>query len=280
MSIENRRKRVRRRSLGAAVTAASLALWSMGVGAHDTWLSAEQRAVRAGTSLELLMTSGERFPTLGSLIAPRRIATSACRQGSETLSLKHAKREPKALRLSTKTPTNDPVTCWVQLEPRTLALNESTVAHYLDEIDAPLSVRDVWKAAKAPRRWSETYAKNAKVMVPGALKGPGTAADPVGLKLELVLLKDPAAAPSDGKLPVVVLLDGKPREGLSIALTGEHDGPIQRQRTDAKGSAVFKLPQAGRWMMSATDLVAVDASKGEWESQFSTLVFDIPATSR
>jgi len=279
MSIEKRLKRVRRHSVRAAAVA-TVALWSIGVWAHDTWLSAEQPAVRAGTSLELLMTSGERFPTLGSLIAPRRIATSACRQGSETLSLKHAKREPKALRLSTKTPTNDPVTCWVRLEPRTLELNESTVAHYLDEIDAPLSVRDLWKAAKAPRRWSETYAKNAKVMVPGTLKGPSTAADPVGLKLELVLLGDPAANPSDGKLPVLVLLDGKPRDGLSIALTGEHDGPIQRQRTDAKGSAVFRFPQAGRWMLSATDLVAVDASKGDWQSQFSTLVFDIPATSR
>lgn len=261
--------------------AISLALSSMAVCAHDTWLAAEQPAVRAGTSLELLMTSGERFPNLGTLIAPRRIETSACRQGPDIIPLKHAKREPKALRLSTKTPTSDPVACWVQLEPRTLELNESTVAHYLDEIDAPSTVRGAWAAAKSPRRWSETYTKNAKVMVSGTLKeGASTVEAPVGLKLELVLLKDPAMTRSDGSLPVLVLLEGKPREGLSIALTGVHGGPIQRQRADASGRAVFKVPQAGRWMLSATDLIAVDASKGDWESQFSTLVFDIPSTSR
>lgn len=278
MDIGTGPKSVQRRVLRVAA-AISLALSSMAVWAHDTWLAAEQRAVRAGTSLEFLMTSGERFPTLGSLIAPRRIETSACRQGADIIPLKHAKREPKALRLITKTPTSDPVTCWVQLESRTLELDESTVAHYLDEIDASSTVRGAWAAAKPPRRWSETYTKNAKVMVPGTLKeGPSTAAAPVGLKLELVVLKDPTATPSDGSLPVLVLFDGKPREGLSIALTGEHDGPIQRQRTDASGRAIFKSPQAGRWMLSATDLVAVDASKGDWESQFSTLVFEIPVS--
>lgn len=81
-------------------------------------------------------------------------------------------------------------------------------------------------------------------------------------------------------MPVLVLLDGKPREGLSIALTGEKAGKPQRLRSDAQGRVSFPMPKPGRWMLSATDLVARDAGKGEWESQFSTLVFEVPATLR
>lgn len=273
-------KNLPRRVLEAGAIA-SLAVSSMAAFAHDTWLAAEQRAARAGAVLELLMTSGERFPIPGSLIAPRRIESSACRQGAGTTALKPAKREPKALRLSTKTPTGQPIICWVQLEPRMLELNESTVAHYLDEIDASSTIRDAWAATKPPKRWSETYTKNAKVMVPGSInERASAAAAPVGLKLELVLLIDPVVPAADGTLPVLVLLDGKPREGLSIALTGEQDGPVERLRTDARGRVVFKLPSPGRWMLSATDLVAIDAFKGDWASQFSTLVFDVPAHSR
>lgn len=152
-----------------AVTSIVFALMALPACAHDTWLSAEQRRVTTGGSLDLLMTSGERFPTLGSAISPQRIDNSMCRQGARSLPFRPPRSEPKALRMSIVTPSDGAVACWVQLAPRTLKLAEATVAHYLDEIDAPQAVRAAWATAKPPKRWTETYTKNAKLLVPGAM---------------------------------------------------------------------------------------------------------------
>lgn len=50
----------------------------------------------------------------------------------------------------------------------------------------------------------------------------------------------------------------------------------QRARSDAAGRVSIARPAEGRWMLSATDLRSTDAQQGAWESEFSTLVFDVP----
>lgn len=264
------------RRLGKTLAMLALATATALAAAHDTWLATEQRGVDAGGELSLLMTSGERFPILGTVIAPSRIERAACRQGASTVAFKPPRREPKALRLSTQPIEAGAITCWVVLAPRSLELKETEVDHYLDEIDAPVDVRSAWERAARPRRWIETYAKHAKVTVPAAAAGSvGPAEAPVGLKLELVVGKDLSEGRIDTDLPVLVLLDGKPRAGLSVALTGEGPGAPQRQRTNAQGEAIFAAPTSGRWMLSATDLGPAPSRPGEWESQFTTLVFEI-----
>ena len=249
--------------------------------AHDTWLASDQRVLSNGAELNLQMTSGERFPMLGSVIAPNRIARSACQQGAATFDFKPGRREPKALRLTATPPEAGAVTCWVQLAPRTLELKEAEVAHYLDEVDAPTSVRQAWENAALPRRWVETYTKNAKVVVPAETASKGLpSGPPVGLKLELVLRADLSAGRSVGDFSVQALLDGRPQAGLSVALTGEGPDKPQRARTNANGEASFKAPGLGRWMLSATDLRPAEQRPGEWESQFTTLVFEILSEGR
>lgn len=239
--------------------------------AHDTWLAAKAATVQAGVPVTFEMTSAEHFPTPGSAIAPERIERAACRQGGTAVPLQTGDKAPAVLRLRATPATAAALTCWALLKPRTLDLAPDKVAGYLDEIDAPQAVRQAWQSG--PRRWRETYTKNAKALLPGA--APDTqAGTPVGLPLEFVLQTDPAASPA--RLDVLVLHGGKPLPDLSVALSGGSGTP-QRQRSDAAGKASFGMPAGGRWMLSATRLWPTDAAQGQWESQFSTLVFDVPA---
>ncbi|MGE0332688.1 MAG: DUF4198 domain-containing protein [Ramlibacter sp.] len=240
--------------------------------AHDTWLAATTRAVQPGAALFFDITSAEHFPRPGTSIAPERIDQAACRQAGATTALQTGERGKAALRLSLPNPGPAAATCWVLLKPRTLDMSPGKVAEYLDEIDAPPSVRQAWQSGA--RRWHETYTKNAKAMVPGAARD-AAGQVPVGLKLEFVL--QTAAAGSPPELAALVLRDGKPLAGLSVALSGESGGAPRRVRSDAAGLVRFPAPAAGRWMLSATDLRPVNAADGVWDSQFSTLVFDVPA---
>ncbi len=249
--------------------------------AHDTWLASEARTVQARAEIRLDMTSAEHFPVAGTSIARDRIGLADCQQGTTHFTLEAGFRGAKTLRLAAPAPAAGAVACRVQLKPRALDLDTSKVAEYLDEIDAPAAVREAWKTSPEPRRWNETYTKNALVTIPAA--APGTAlgqppSPPLALELR------PQADLSDGKsgttLPVLALRDGKPMAGLSVALVHESGGPPQRLRTDAQGQALFHIGKPGRWMLSATDLWPLNAAEGRWESQFSTHVFEVLAVGK
>lgn len=265
-------------SLARSVAVLALTAACTSALAHDTWLAAEQRSVQAGAALHLDMTSGEHFPVPGSSIARDRIGHAACQQGATPFPLEPGRRGAKELRLDAKPPAAGGVTCWVQLKPRPLDLSADLVALYLDEIDATADVRATWSAMPAPKRWNETYTKNAKVIVPAVSSPPTSAAAPHRLTLEFRPEADLSAGQLAGPLAVRVLRDGQPLAGLSVALASEAGGTPQRQRSDAQGRVVFATPAPGRWMLSGTELRSLNAKEGTWESQFTTLVFELLPT--
>lgn len=246
------------------------------VRAHDTWLSAEQQVVSAGQALRLSITSGEAFPVPGTAIAPDRIELAACTQDGVPFELAAGRRQAKVLELRATSPAATGVSCSVRLAPRKLDLDITQVPHYLDEIDAPQAVREAWKASPEPRRWLETYSKNAQVVVPGRAGRTRTAAElPSGLKLGFVVDQDLARGSVKGPLGVSLLRDGKPLAGVSVTLSAQTGAAPQRKRSDQNGRVSFPQPGPGKWMVSATDLRVVEPSQSRWESQFATLVFEV-----
>jgi hypothetical protein len=246
------------------------------VRAHDTWLSAEQTVVGAGQTLRLNITSGEAFPVPGTAIAPDRIELASCMQGSARFELKAGRRQAKVLELRATPPAAGGVSCIVRLAPRKLDLDVGKVQHYLDEIDAPSTVREAWKASPEPKRWMEIYSKNAQVIVPGRSGRDGTAPGlPSGLTLGFFTDQALAQGSVSGPLGVTLLRDGKPLAGVSVNLSAHAGGQPQRQRSDQNGRVSFAQPAPGKWMLSATDLRLVDAGQSRWESQFATLVFEV-----
>ena len=261
--------------LGIVITLAPFAL-----SAHETWLDASQRSVDKASTIVFRMSSGEHFPTLQSAIDPNRVETASCRQGGAPSSLEVGRPTAKSLTLSTRPATRGALTCWVQLRPRNFDLALDKVEAYMKEIDAPEAARKAWESMPQPRRWNETYTKNAKVIVPMAA-GPSAAAPrPVGLKLEFVPASDLSTGRLEGPLGLTVLREGRPLGGLAVALWSERKGEPVWRTSDAEGRVSFDAPSPGRWMVSGTDLRVVDARAGKWESQFSTLVFEILARQR
>jgi hypothetical protein len=264
--------------------ASSICSFSIAASAHDTWLWSIQRTVTPGATLNLEMTSSDIFPLVDSGIRPERVAKSQCIQGGEKFALtpiapvKTDKPEYKVLALTAQVPSAGGVTCYSQLYPKILDLALNKVEVYLNDIDASAETRAASAASPKPKRWVESYTKNSKVIVP-APAGTQTPATykptPVGLGLEFVPEIDLTTGEVPTNLPILVLRDGKPLAGLSIALSSERGIKPSRIRSDKDGRVVFAAPAAGRWMLSATDLNLVNAKKSIWESQFSTLVFEV-----
>jgi uncharacterized GH25 family protein len=101
---------------------------------------------------------------------------------------------------------------------------------------------------------------------------------PLGLPLEIVLERNPYAAP-DGELPVRVFFEGQPLAGALVKLTAlEHDAsPVEERRTDSSGRASFSLTRRGNWLLNVVWSEPVTTpSDVDFDTIFSSLTFGFP----
>jgi uncharacterized GH25 family protein len=147
---------------------------------------------------------------------------------------------------------------------------------YLDEIGAPEVIRQQWANAKTPRRWRELYTKHSKTFVrAGEAQSDHSWAEPVGMRLEIVPEKDPTTLRVGDELAVQVLKNGTPLGGFSLGIVSARDAKGKIQKTDAKGRATFRLDRGGRWLVRVTELRKSSRSGLDWESDFTTLTFQV-----
>ena len=115
--------------------------------------------------------------------------------------------------------------------------------------------------------------------------GDGVGQDrPVGLKIEIVALRNPYTNDPDDGMRLQVLLDGQPRPDVQVEV---FDRPIGSQepaqitlyRTNANGIAQFSLSAGREYMVDNVALVALQpASEGDpvWRSLWAHLTFAVP----
>lgn len=241
--------------------------------AHDTWLLPAK-----GAPERLQLTSGMQFPQPD--YAPKVDRVERAWGGAEgrVAPLPKPKRGRQALEFRAAL-GSAPAAYAVQLWPKTLVMDPTEIGHYLDEIHAAPELRARWQQQPAPRRWNEEYRKHAKALWHGAAGPcPGLAAQPLGLGLELLIDADVCALRAGATLPLRVLDAGAPKPGLVIALVGADGREVAHVATDAEGRARLSLPSTGRWLLRATDLRPATADRPEldWQSDFTTLTFEVP----
>jgi len=243
--------------------------------AHDTWLIPDHFEVAPKATVTLDLTSGMAFPKLEMGPKRERVQTAPCRLAGRTFELSDISAGPNSLRLKSELSEAGVATFWVNLPPKSIELKSAEVQEYLDEIDAPASVRKQW-AEMTPPRWRELYTKHPKTFVRvGDPTADGSWAEPVGMALEIVPEKDPTALREGDEFPVRVLKDGAPYPEFSVNAVSEGETKGETRKTDSTGRIVFTLNKAGRWLLRGTDLRKSAKSDADWESDFATLTLEV-----
>jgi uncharacterized GH25 family protein len=244
--------------------------------AHDTWIIPDKFQIAPGDIVIVDLTSGMAFPALDVAPKRERVHGVMCRLAGRTFELNDFEAAPNSLRIKGVMPGAGVAALWVSSPPKEIELKPDQVHEYLDEIGAPEMVRQQWASAKEPRRWRESYRKNSKTFVRvGDNKIDMSWREPVGMFLEIVPEKDPAALHAGDDFPVRVLKDGKPLAGFSLGIVAEGDAKGSIQKTDAAGKVSFRLNKSGRWLLRGTDLRKSTKKDVDWESDFTTLTIAV-----
>lgn len=244
--------------------------------AHDTWLLPQRMHVAKGTRVQLDLTSGMKFPFLDTAIKPERVESARCRLNGKTFDVAERAAAPKSLQFNVTLLDEGVATIWVELAPKSLELKPSQVEEYFAELNASRELRMIWARAGKDRRWREAYVKHAKTFVRvGTTAGDESWKEPVGMTLEIVPEKDPSTLRANDRLPVRVLKNGEPLANFSLGIVREGNTFPGFARTNVAGRASFRLARKGRWMLRGTDLRQSTKPDLEWESDFTTMTFEV-----
>jgi hypothetical protein len=232
--------------------------------------------VKRHSKVLLDLTSGMSFPRLETSIKADRIDAARCRLNGKMDDIATRMSAPDSLLFEESFNDAGIATCWVDLKPRQLELTEKQVEEYFAEIDASPSVRQSWANMKAPKRWREIYVKHAKTFsYIGATRKDQSWSEPVGMSLEIVPGKNPAAIKPGEAFPVKVLKDGAPLANFPVSIVFAEDPHSEVQSTDNDGVATFKIARPGKYLLRGTNLRPSTKPDVEWESDFTTLTIQV-----
>lgn len=97
-----------------------------------------------------------------------------------------------------------------------------------------------------------------------------------GLPFEIVPLMDPTILEAGNELPVQVLFDGKPVEGVEVTADYVNDSRAAPVKTDAKGIARINIRNAGLNVVGAGySRPLSDSKEADKLSYFTTLTFNL-----
>ena len=247
--------------------------------AHDTWFVPKGGTDR-GERLFALGT-GTLYPDQDVPVSLKQLQSSGCRgEGQRAAPMRWVADAPAALMLRTARPVPVAValTCWAQLIPIDIEIDDPTVEIYLKEINALPAVRERWNALRARGvRWQESYVKHARIEVDGE-GAPATAAGaaPIeGLGMDLRLESTQRPLRAGDTLRFQLLRDGRPQAGLPLELRSDVGGVALWRTTDAEGRVEMAVPLAARWLLRGTDVRPAAQNPDRWESRFVTLIFEV-----
>ncbi len=242
-------------------------------GAHDTWFQPLPPTARGEQVLAL--GTGNQFPLQETPVNLRQVQTSGCRgAGLPAARLRWVADQPTALvlRTSRPAPAGSALTCWAQLVPIDIQIDDATVDVYLDEIRALPAVRERWAALKARGLpWRETYIKYVRLELPGAAAAATQPTEAIaGMGLD-VRVDNPGPLRAGDTLRAQLLRDGQPLAGLPVELRNDLSPVGLWRQTDDQGRVEVVLPLAANWLLRGVDLRPAADHAERWDSRFISL---------
>ncbi len=246
-----------------------LALWLLGsatAAAHDLWMIEQKGRV--------LIRIGEDFPVATNGITTDRIVfLRAVRPGGAVALAGQAEDKQFAAALPASLP--GPSLVELEVQPRLITLEAPAFNRYIrgEGFTAVIAAREKAGETNSPGR--EKYSRYAKLLIEGA-GDDRRLLQPLGHRLEIVPLANPARLPAGTDVEVQILFEGKPLAGAQVSagpagMKG-HEFPSVA-RTAASGRVRLGATSKGLWYVRLIHMIPGAEPDAQWRSFFATLVF-------
>lgn len=239
---------------------------------HDLYLMPQKFRPAKGETILLSVHTGDSFPMSEQPVDPARLTAFPALPESSWRMLNKATH-------ATVTAQDGSQYFAVQSKARFLEMEPAKFDDYLKEegLTAQLALRKEKNEANSKSR--EMYAKFAKTYVVAGNPN-ATFSKPLGLKIEIVPLADPAGLKPGARLPVQLLYKGKPLADVQMEIATS-TGPTKKAilqiagRTNREGKLDIAIPSAGKIRLHAVAMDRVSEPTHDWESNWASLTFEV-----
>jgi uncharacterized GH25 family protein len=253
-----------------AVTVVSLSIGAS-LAAHDFWIEPSSFSPDVGAVVRVSLRVGQDFagdpvprnaPAIASffLVGPDGQQDVLGRDGMDPAGL-------------FRVATAGTVLVGYRSHPSPVTLDAAKFEQYLKEegLEHVIAARAKAGVSQAPGR--EIFSRSVKALLRAGNPGTNGYDRVLGLTLELIPERDPAALPADGRLPVRVLYGGKELSGVLVTAISRDKRRVSA-RSDANGRAVLTVG-SGEWLVKTVHMVEAPPNSGaDWESIWASLTFD------
>ena len=235
--------------------------------AHQTFLLPENFQVKVGGDVNISLTSALAFPNLEHGPAADRIAFSKVMVGNAALDNLTFSEGETALTLNFSAQQSGLAMIAVSSKPRGGEIPPEDVDVYLDEIEAPESVRAAFHALPGSPALNRSYSKHAKTFICIESCSGKTAKKPAGQKIEFV-------AAGKSQKTFRLLYDGEPLKGKSVTIAPA-SGETSTIVTNDAGEFQPDEALSGIVMFAAVVITLPETPDGVYHSDYATLTVNL-----
>lgn len=254
---------------------ATLVIGNIPVMAHEFWVSPQAYQVQPGDTVTGSLRVGQGMRGTDYPYLPHKFETFQVTDAAGTRDIEGRAGDSPALSFLAQQ-SGLHVIAYHSLASEVGYEDWDEFLRYLD-YEGLSGIADQHVARGLPRTgFKEAYRRYAKSLVQ---VGPVREADqdkPQGAPLELVALNNPYHD-SVKSIRVALLRQGEPVRDHQVSVFHD-DGAVSRRllATDAEGVVEIAIGDGGKFLLSTTDLQAVDRGDVVWESYWASLTFGMP----
>lgn len=252
---------------------------SSAASAHDYWLQPERFVVPVDAEFAVRLFVGDEFqselerpyqpqPTLGFRLISRRQTRDLKPEGV-------AGKKPLIRMRIRRAGTH---LLAMERDVQYITLKPEKFNRYLkhEKLGAALKARR--DAGELNRPGRERYSRFLKCLIDAGPERDDTWKRVLKQRLEIVPLTDPAGWKKNGRMKVRVLFAGKPLPATAVFRHYKAGSKVQTisATTDKNGTATFKVPGSGTYLVRLVYMRRCDDKRADWESFWGALSFAVP----
>ena len=253
------------------------AFFAAAAGAQDMWLESSSFATYAGRNVTIRIGSGLIFGESKSALEPAHVdVLLGLGPDGRPFEPPHPYVSGRWLNLDFQ--PQDYGNYWIGLAslPGKVAFSGEDFNRYLQAQGNQGLLSEREERGILNRSEVEQRSRFAKIYIQSGKTRSRTYRRPLGLKIEIVLLKNPYKLHAGDALPLRVLFNGEPLEGVHLAAgSDDRSGAVYRVVTGGGGKATIRLATSGRWYVSGHHLLQVDKRTHSYESYRITVTFEL-----
>lgn len=245
--------------------------------AHEFWLQPRKYRLTVGEELKCNFKVGENFEGEDWDLKRHKVEKLELHQGVKATDLKKLVKADGRDRITLKMNEEGTQLVAMQSNFAFIELEAEKFNAYLKEdgLDNIAEMRAKTNTADKPAK--EFYGRFVKLLVQVGNKKTDSFKKILGSPIEIIPLQNPYALKSGDYLECRVLFNGKPLIDQMVKVWNKINTTtfLQNMYTEKDGTVKFPLSSKGPWMVSTVKMIPSEKEGADYQSMWSSLVFEI-----